>query len=75
MSTSKKRSSPGADTAKNGDPFADVEIGPAEEGILTEFQKKIQHVELILGEHFCDRGRASHSFLTGYFQSVVRRCT
>jgi hypothetical protein len=50
MSTSKKRSSPGADTAKNGDPFADVEIGPAEESILTEYQKKIQRVELILGE-------------------------
>jgi len=54
MSTSKKRSSPGADTAKNGDPFADVDIGPAEDSILTEFQKKIQRVELILGEyHAC----------------------
>ena len=51
MSTSKKRSSPGADTAKNGDPFADVDIGPAEESILSEYQKKIQRVELILGEY------------------------
>jgi template-activating factor I len=49
MSNSKKRSSPGADTAKNGDPFADVDIGDAEESILTEYQKKIQRVELILG--------------------------
>ncbi|KAH9968756.1 hypothetical protein BC827DRAFT_1257757 [Russula dissimulans] len=48
MSNSKKRSSPGADTAKNGDPFADVDIGDAEEGILNEYQKKIQRVELIL---------------------------
>ena len=51
MSTSKKRSSPGADTAKNGDPFADVKIGPVEETLLNEYQKKIQHVELILGEY------------------------
>lgn len=51
MSSSKKRSSPGADTTKNGDPFADVDIGDAEEGILTEYQKKIQRVELILGGH------------------------
>jgi hypothetical protein len=73
MSTSKKRSSPGADTAKNGDPFADVEIGPAEESILTEYQKKIQRVELILGEY---GAFGSLSFLTGYyFQSVVHRCT
>jgi hypothetical protein len=49
MSNSKKRSSPGADTTKNGDPFADVDIGDAEESILTEYQKKIQRVELILG--------------------------
>ncbi len=59
MSTSKKRGSPGADTAKNGDPFAEVDIGPTEEGILTEHQKKIQRVELVLGEsillYFCDR--------------------
>jgi hypothetical protein len=75
MSTSKKRSSPGADTAKNGDPFADVSIGPAEESVLSEFQKNIQRVELLLGEHFCDIGHATHPFLTGYFQSVVRRCT
>jgi len=54
MSNSKKRSSPGADTAKNGDPFADVDIGDAEESILTEYQKKIQRVELILGgQSFC----------------------
>lgn len=50
MSNSKKRSSPGADTTKNGDPFSDVDIGDAEESILTEYQKKIQRVELILGE-------------------------
>jgi hypothetical protein len=49
MSNSKKRSSPGADTSKNGDPFTDVDIGDAEETILTEYQKKIQRVELILG--------------------------
>jgi hypothetical protein len=49
MSNSKKRSSPGADTTKNGDPFTDVDIGDAEESILTEYQKKIQRVELILG--------------------------
>ncbi|KAI0308012.1 hypothetical protein B0F90DRAFT_1679425 [Multifurca ochricompacta] len=48
MSNSKKRSSPGADTAKSGDPFTDVDIGDAEESILTEYQKKIQRVELIL---------------------------
>ena len=36
---------------KTGDPFGDVDIGPAEEGILTEYQKKIQRVELILGGH------------------------
>ena len=51
MSTSKKRSSPGADTAKNSDPFADVDIGTEEEKILIEYQKKTQHVELILGEY------------------------
>jgi hypothetical protein len=51
MSTSKKRSSPGAETAKNGDPFADIEIGDAEESILTEYQKQIHRVELILGEY------------------------
>ncbi|KAI0274858.1 hypothetical protein BC834DRAFT_850042 [Gloeopeniophorella convolvens] len=45
---SKKRSSPGADTAKIGDPFSAVDIGEAEESILTEYQKKIQRVELIL---------------------------
>jgi template-activating factor I len=50
MSNSKKRSSPGADTTKNGDPFTDVDIGDAEESILAEYQKKIQRVELILGE-------------------------
>jgi hypothetical protein len=49
MSNSKKRSSPGADTSKNGDPFTEVDIGDAEERILTEYQKKIQRVELILG--------------------------
>jgi template-activating factor I len=49
MSSSKKRSSPGADTTKNGDPFAEVDIGDAEESILAEYQKKIQRVELILG--------------------------
>jgi len=48
MSTSKKRSSPGAETAKNGDPFADVDIGKEEEAILTKYQKQIQRVELIL---------------------------
>lgn len=50
MSNSKKRSSPGADTTKSGDPFTDVDIGDAEESILTEYQKKIQRVELILGK-------------------------
>jgi len=59
MSTnSKKRTSPGADTTKKGDLFADVDIGDAEESILNEYQKKIQRVELILGAHisscFCD---------------------
>jgi hypothetical protein len=49
MSNSKKRSSPGAETTKNTDPFTDVDIGEAEESILTEYQKKIQRVELILG--------------------------
>ena len=49
MSNSKKRSSPGADTTKIADPFADVDIGDAEESILAEYQKKIQRVELILG--------------------------
>lgn len=49
MSNSKKRSSPGADTTKIADPFTDVDIGDAEESILTEYQKKIQRVELILG--------------------------
>jgi hypothetical protein len=49
MSNSKKRSSPGADTTKNGDSFTEVDIGDAEESILTEYQKKIQRVELILG--------------------------
>jgi hypothetical protein len=49
MSNNKKRSSPGAETSKNGDPFTDVDIGDAEESILTEYQKKIQRVELILG--------------------------
>jgi hypothetical protein len=47
--SSKKRSSPGADTTKIADPFADVDIGDAEESILAEYQKKIQRVELILG--------------------------
>jgi hypothetical protein len=51
MSNSKKRSSPGADTSKNGDPLAEVDIGEAEESILAEYQKKIQRVELILGGH------------------------
>jgi hypothetical protein len=63
MSTSKKRGSPGADTTKNGDPFADVDIGDAEENILTEYQKKIQRVELILGEH--------HSWLLRSHERVV----
>jgi hypothetical protein len=49
MSNSKKRSSPGAETTKNTDPITDVDIGEAEESILTEYQKKIQRVELILG--------------------------
>jgi hypothetical protein len=50
MSNSKKRSSPGADTTKSSDPFTNVDIGSAEESILNEYQKKIQRVELILGE-------------------------
>jgi hypothetical protein len=46
---SKKRASPGAETSKNGDPLADVEIGEAEAKILNEVQHDIQRVELILG--------------------------
>ncbi|KAI0067944.1 hypothetical protein BV25DRAFT_1794156 [Artomyces pyxidatus] len=44
----KKRSSPGADVAKNGDPFADVDIGEEDEKKLVEVQNAILRVELIL---------------------------
>jgi template-activating factor I len=71
MASGKKRSSPGADTTKNGDPFAEVDIGPEEESILTEYQKKIQRVELILGgyiyPHFCYPQQCCTSITHGLF--------
>lgn len=77
MASGKKRSSPGADTTKNGDPFAEVDIGDAEETILTEYQKKIQRVELILGgyiyPHFCYHEIAVPALLINYSQNVVLR--
>jgi hypothetical protein len=78
MSNSKKRSSPGADTTKNGDPLTEVDIGDAEESILAEYQKKIQRVELILGGYmsFCILRSHEHVvvvLIMNRLQSVVRR--
>jgi hypothetical protein len=78
MASGKKRSSPGADTTKNGDPFAEVDIGDAEESILTEYQKKIQRVELILGgytyPHICYHPKSAVlALLIAYSQNVVLR--
>ena len=73
MSNSKKRSSPGADTTKTADPFAEVEIGDAEESILNEYQKKIQRVELILGGPFLSLYDHMSALLMIHLQSVVRR--
>jgi hypothetical protein len=78
MSSGKKRSSPGANTEKNGDPFADIDIGDAEESILNEYQKKIQRVELILGGYiplcFClSKEDVISALLMGFLQNVVRR--
>ncbi|KAI0029143.1 hypothetical protein K488DRAFT_89013 [Vararia minispora EC-137] len=43
-----KRGSPGAESSKNGDPLATVDIGEEEVKILNELQKDVQRVELIL---------------------------
>ncbi|TFY83309.1 hypothetical protein EWM64_g702 [Hericium alpestre] len=46
--TAKKRSSPGADVEKNGDPLQDVELGDEDAKKLTHIQKDLQRAELIL---------------------------